>query len=52
MCKQIQGYLLKDQLIIIIKGILEDIQINMLPVYENINVESGISARRFNFIFF
>jgi len=49
MCKQIQGYLLKDQLIGIMRGILDDFKTCMLPVYENINVESGISAKRFFF---
>jgi len=46
MYKQIQAFLLKDQLINIAKAILDDLKTYMLPVYENINVENRIAAKR------
>jgi len=46
MYKQIQAFLLKEQLINIAKAILDDLKILMLPVYENINVENRIAAKR------
>lgn len=46
MCKQIQAYLLQDQLIFISKCLLDDIKTSLLPVYENINVETRIAAKR------
>ncbi len=48
MYKQIQAFLLKEQLVTIAKGILEDLKIQMLPVYENINVENRIAAKRYD----
>jgi len=49
MYKQIQAFLLKEQLVIIAKDILADLKTYMLPVYENINVENRIAAKRYSF---
>lgn len=46
MYKQIQAFLLKEQLVAIAKGILEDMKNNYLPVFEGINVETRIAAKR------